>query len=930
MEKCFENLKEQFFKVWKWKIWFRICKLTIVLELVIIGCIISKSNNRFFCVPIQMAAETIVDAVNNNSLEYADLAVFHEYPEADTLWGDYRSVVPPMFISVVVTLLGCLITTYIFLKEALDRIADQKSYAVDIVEKYRIQTIRRLQCLFIISMFLTGVTAIVYFAIWEKAGDCRWTMHIIWIANIILIVILSGIFLNQCVKSEENLMEQAICMEPETRGKIKELLGGKEECARELLLLYARDSGQKILCNDEGITQYLIELLDMGEAEGTKLSGGLYNWKSFIYHFSALEEWLLLLADTFLEHKDAAVSEARLLHALNHGEKLNEEVLSKVIKPDLASNKAGSELLKRFESIKRIIDPIRAEELFEIYNRLSKYRNVLRFIYEINEDRMKSVSYEEIDPVLKVYLILQTDCYLTYLKAIPRVQVTQPMERLQDINLYNCRIEDSSFRGASFYYALLSRVKAVNTNFDMVLFKHVSFLNADIRNCALSNCIFENTELEAASFVNTDFNNSRFEKCSFKSAAFHDTRFSNNILVKVNLRGTEFTGSRMWDIELKCPDHNEIVSCVFDDTDIKQWVIKPGEKEEYQRKLQKLTNVNKGEEENQRWFFYGIAKIYRELDHKWEHFQGKRLNQNELKELCEKTNDCLKGYFDFDWKKKYVPGREVWKELSKLCRIKFENSTFLKAKIQESCFYQISFQQGLFRQAQMEKAQWLFLDMRGCMLNEANLKESCLIGVNLHQSNMEKVLLYKAHLSMVNMADSNLIRLQASKSEMFGCYFNRSDCSSADLTNAKIQYSSFDDGIINQAELTRSRFENVNMKMIVGRDWLSSYSEFIGCHFEGAVLKGANFNYTAFTNCTFDFATLEGIAATGTVFRKCSFKQSNFRESCMIDTEFNDCEEMQSEYFEGAKLINCKFFGESRGLEQLLKEDKKVVVMNDD
>ena len=113
------------------------------------------------------------------------------------------------------------------------------------------------------------------------------------------------------------------------------------------------------------------------------------------------------------------------------------------------------------------------------------------------------------------------------------------MERLQDINLYNCRIEDSSFRGASFYYALLSRVKAVNTNFDMVLFKHVSFLNADIRNCALSNCIFENTELEAASFVNTDFNNSRFEKCSFKSAAFHDTRFSNNILVKVNLRGTD-------------------------------------------------------------------------------------------------------------------------------------------------------------------------------------------------------------------------------------------------------------------------------------------------------------------------------------------------------------------------------------------------------
>lgn len=855
---------------------------------------------------------------------------------SESVWTDYRSTVLPMIISVVITLLGCLITTYIFLKEALDRIVDQKPYAEDIIHGYRVGMVERLHCLFGISMLLTACTSVLYFVFWDEIDGLRLFGHWLWIILVVLIGILSWIFLNQCVNSEKNLLRQAISEEKITRGKIINVVNAKTQPVKILQAFLALDSPgtvSHLKQEDTGsMSDSLMRWLDL-EWEPTRDESAkkqFLDWKSLIYHFSALEEWLLLLANTFEEQKDVSTFRTRLMHALNLGANLSQN-LKAGTKADLALNQRSRELILRFERAEGIFEEYNQEELFQIYDKLSKYRNVLRFIYESDSDeKMEKLRVEDMKEVMQAYLVLRVSCFLTYVKIISKVQIIQPMERLENINLYNCRIEDSSFRGAAFQYALLARIKAVNTNFDMAKFQQVSFLNADIRNCALSNCLFENVEMEGANFDNVDFNYSSFTNCGFHSASFCNARFSSSWIKQVQLDNTDFSGSRMWEVTFEEPENDEIVNCIFSDTDIQRWAIKPGAvKDEYTRRLEQLRDDRNITQDTERDLFCWLYEMYKTMDKKWEELEGNRFDEKELKGIRKQGQEYLKNYYSYDLTNQNVPGRETWKRLSRLSRIRFDNSVFSRAKIRESCFYLISFQQGLFQEAQMEKAQWLFLDMQGCIMDGANLKESWLISVNLYQSNLEKVLFYKANLCMVNMADSNLVRLQASKSKMYGCYFNRSDCSNVDLTKARIGYSSFKDAIMNQAELTRSVFRNVCLQMMVGIDWLSSYSEFYDCDFYGAVLKGANFNYTTFVKCTFDFATLEGIAATGTKFIECSFHQVNFRNSCLIGTEFQSCKKIQSEYFENARLINCAFSADMTAAERLLKNDKRVVVIND-
>lgn len=954
IKKLKQELPDRLDKHWKnvrkgdfWAICLTGCVLPLCAEVILILILLTNLVLSATIVHVNTVSTTEIKSITTDSGWQSD--AFHRdispdlsNPDslAEPVWADYRSTVLPMLISVVITLLGCLITTYIFLKGTLDRIVDQKPYAEDIINGYRTETIRRLHWLFGISMLLTACTAILYFAFWDKIDVFRWAGHGLWIVVVILIGALSWIFLDHCVNSEENLLEQAIHEEQITNKQMKAVVEYKRASVKELHALLNENSakvarseyGECASCENKDIHNLTVYLdLEKESPDCMPSQGCPFDRKSLIYHFSALEEWLMLLANTFEEYKTTSSYGTRLLQALNLGKNLSQITLKDSILSDLSSNSYSKKLVDRFEQIEDTLEEFGQEELFEIYGKLSKYRNILRFLYETKADKITAtVSAGEMADVMQAYLALRASCYITYAKIISRIQVIQPMEKLENINLYNCRIENSSFRGASFQYALLARIKALNTNFDMAVFKNVSFWNADIRNCALSNCLFLNVEMEGAYFYDVDFNYSGFTDNSFRSASFCNARFSSNLLKKVRLENTDFSNSRMWEVTFEEPENNEITNCIFSDADIRQWVICPGTaNEEYEQLLQQMKyhddNTNEAEKRLTDWLY----NMYQEMNRKWDEFRAKRFEENELKEIRKQGQEQLKQYYTYDLENQNIPGREIWKRLSVLSRIRFDNSVFSRARIRESCFYLISFEQGVFRDAQMEKAQWLFLDMQGCMMDRANLKESWLLSVNLFQSNLENVLLYKANLCMVNMADSNLIQLQASKSTMYGCYFNRSDCSNADLTKATVKYSCFNDAIMNQSELTRSEFRHVSLRMMVGIDWLSSYSEFSDCDFYGAVLKGANFNYTTFKDCCFDFATLERISATKTRFINCKFQQVNFRESCLIETEFDNCEYLHCEYFENARLINCRFAKNMAILERLLKNDRKVVVIYD-
>ncbi len=57
---------------------------------------------------------------------------------------DQHSVLWPLLLSIIVALLGSVITTYTFLKTSLDRTIDEKPYYRTVIKEYRENTMKRL------------------------------------------------------------------------------------------------------------------------------------------------------------------------------------------------------------------------------------------------------------------------------------------------------------------------------------------------------------------------------------------------------------------------------------------------------------------------------------------------------------------------------------------------------------------------------------------------------------------------------------------------------------------------------------------------------------------------------------------------------------------------------------------------------------------
>ena len=60
-----------------------------------------------------------------------------QFSEINKVDDDQRSTLWPLLITLIATMLGSLITSYVFLKEALDRTSDEKTYYSVVIREYR-------------------------------------------------------------------------------------------------------------------------------------------------------------------------------------------------------------------------------------------------------------------------------------------------------------------------------------------------------------------------------------------------------------------------------------------------------------------------------------------------------------------------------------------------------------------------------------------------------------------------------------------------------------------------------------------------------------------------------------------------------------------------------------------------------------------------
>lgn len=123
---------------------------------------------------------------------------------------DYqRSTLWPMFVSLAITMLGSLITTYIFLKDALDQALSEKPYYRTVVDKYRQETMKSLWRYSILTLIFIAFTLALYFVLYFFNKRSHYLIRIALFVCYCVGMIISFCILHKCIHIEGGLYNVA-------------------------------------------------------------------------------------------------------------------------------------------------------------------------------------------------------------------------------------------------------------------------------------------------------------------------------------------------------------------------------------------------------------------------------------------------------------------------------------------------------------------------------------------------------------------------------------------------------------------------------------------------------------------------------------------------------------------------------------------------
>lgn len=809
---------------------------------------------------------------------------------------DQRSTLWPLLISLVITMLGSLITTYVFLKEALDRTIDEKPYYRKVVKKYREETMEFLWdysvgCLFLIVIVVL-IYVLLYFGKVRMPVFFRMALCVLYV----LCMAFSGGLLYKCIHIDKGIHQIAKQSRIDLENKVKQ--DRNTDMGREKGIFL--NEFVKQLSRDCTLEQWLqVEEVSFGNRE------------RFVNRFSEWEKFLLLLADRTQGFISEQSMEQNIRVTLMHGEMLLDIIDAE--KVDAEENKWNGTTYKKLKKMQDALS-MNWESFSACYNFLSEYRNLLQVQKETSQEnnRFNQCPYlsisEENDAVIEIFAEFLLQFSLRYLKMIPRIELFFPSGKFQFADFYNVRIENSSFRSSLFENVVFARVKMQNSNLGMSKFENVEFYSADIRDCSWNNCLFLDCNLDASIWNNADLTGTTLKKVCVQDATFENVILSNIEFQESKIKNTLFINSKLWDVDLYNLEENSLYSCNFTDSDLKN--VKIWSKKIPSVKLNKnvfdYATVKKLDET----YYLKDTKSFDMLIKKWFIF-----NENPFRYLCVFKNTKNRNQYE-EW--------FVWKQIQQLCFFNIKEAIFSRAKLERVPFYRIDFSQSVFNHTQMNEGVLIACNLAGCVMEHVGLRGATLNGVHMGSTVLKEGVLFNTNCSLVNFQDSNLISLHASGAKMEYCTFERSDCSEIDLTKAVIKFSSFRDGILNKAELTSSEFEDVILDNCIADSMLSSYTRFCQCTFHNAFLKLSSFNYTVFKKCEFKLANFSESTVTGAEFCKCDFLEANFRNTIFIDAIFKDNENIKEEIFEGCTFMDTVFEGKDKKWEKIFRKNNTI------
>ena len=730
---------------------------------------------------------------------------------------DQRSTLWPLLITLIATMLGSLITSYVFLKEALDRTSDEKTYYSVVIREYREKTMRSLWLYMLTSLALMGIVICLYSMFYFMHIRSRDEVRIILILSYGVCMIGSAWFLNKCIDIDRGLHKTA-----------DKLLKIQIAEARELLVTLQQKRDQML--RESSVNESFDELIDRitSGTESTEAwlqiedetEKSRINKKKFINRFSEWEKILFCLAENgegFLHRQSMA---ERVRFAVEHGETVYGDT-------DVEQNDARAHTWGKnspYKEVFRIKQALKIDGtgFCDAYYLLSEIRNLLQVQMETAPRKEAEPLKENEVGTLFLFFLMQLSLYVFCM--LPKLEVFFPSGKFSFIDFYGIRFETSSFRTSLFDCCLFVRNRMKDCNFGMASFDNCEFYYTSSDDCSFTNTLFESCFFHNAKFENVDFTGAVLEDCDLKRAQFEGVVLANVTLTGASLGKNNFSSSRLTDITVTLAQdedgNREMKECGFASSVLERVKLDLFPEKDYRQVFPRIRTEAKKEK----------ADILKE--------RKCRYGQKDL--MMQKT----------------------WGKVAKEAVFKMDQCDFTSAELTGIVFYRTCMEQSVFVKTQMDSIKIYACDMHGCIMEQANLRQGRIRASDFRSAVLADAIFYRSRCRLVNFEDSDMNKLHASAARFSLCSFERSDCSRIDLTMARVTESSFQDVILKEAELTRAFFTKVSFVNCIADGMLSSYSTFKDCIFKNAFLGHSSFNYSEFFNCSFYTRSFYSISFT--------------------------------------------------------------------
>ena len=803
---------------------------------------------------------------------------------------DSWELVWPVIVSTMVAVFGTLVTSYVFLKDTLDRTVDEKGYYARVISEYRQEKVKMLVGYTV--MFL-GVSC--YLILYQSANGndgheeslitvfCRRILNrnvnvnsdSFLYAGILMVVIMVGFsicFLYQCINVDSSIRKTAQVILERLDQEAEQKWNGMGGVWKAFIDNYV---------NEKEAGANLAAFLEVERGTGdscganSQRAAGFFDTEKFVIRFSEWEKFILAFLDKSAGFHSGQDTRQRIMIAAGYIEKL--WIIQKLEQDDAQANRWDQKAYPAIQGYEQVIERnMNMEAFLNIYQALSDYRDTLQVRQDITF-LTQSEKEKENGAVLYLFFLLRFYCSVRCLVTLPKVELFYPAAKLYDVDFYYVRFENCSFRVSACFGVIFARIKMVGSNLALSSFTDCNFYNADMRDCALGN--------------------SRFKNCLMREMICSYVDVTGTIFVEDDLRGTTFENAVVVNVEFHKSrlDGMRFIGC-------------------------KLSGVD----------FYEIA----DNDFRYGSFEKSILHEVRFQptapsaaEIPPRYRACYTNYFrdlSVSVNAKGIKEREkpdIWDAMDGTFSLDMSSSSFVEAFAEELHFSHMRMDAALFREANLRKAVIKNVCMQGCVMNGVNLTEALFHYVDMESCVLTDAIVYQAQFRLVNIQNSDLVDCHASESAWTCCMLDKSDMSKIDLTKSVMQYVSCRDTILREAELTHAHFTDVIFENCNGPEMLSSYSCFENCNFVNAFLGMSNFNYTIFRGCDMALASLADSTIEEAEFIGCKLENSNFRGCCFIQVTFRNNKNVDEEVFEHCTFIQCRFEGSDRTWEEALRSD---------